>query len=333
MAQFSMEIMRLTGSVLSGNQHNLYAPRRPEPSYRRSVRRRYNLRDQASSMTTSAIMVAENQLMATAAVIRLALGDARPDLNSEAFDRRATVIFNDVVLLARFAKSKCLVTYGDAIALRGHGNAQNGHWLDEVYAYAIAPLGFPDLTMLVVNRATKQPSPDAFEARRSVLSKIHIDDIPAEQRRCVWYPDYEEVLGPLAPVPPNRQLVRLLTPETAKEREIARAVRNAVGRVSLSGVERTLTGRDYPDSLPTAELLTLVAALWEQQDGRCAITGQKFELRSNEDGGVQDDRVSVDRLDNSIGYGSNNVQLVTQFANRARGTLSCAEARRRLVQF
>jgi hypothetical protein len=59
---------------------------------------------------------------------------------------------------------------------------------------------------------------------------------------------------------------------------------------------------------------------------------QKFELRSNEDGGVQDDRVSLDRIDNLRGYASDNVQLVTQFANRARGTLSCDEARRRLRQ-
>lgn len=268
-----------------------------------------------------------------AAIILSAIKDARPELSGEALQRKADIVLDDVILLARCAITKCLITYGDAIALRGHGIAQNGRWLDEVFAHALAPLGFPDLTMLVVNQSTKQPSPAAFETRRSVLSKIHIDDVPAEQRRCVWYPEYEMVLGPLDPIPQDRVLVKLLVNEPAKEREISRAVRNAVGRVAMSGLEKTSLGRDYPDSLSLADLLTLTAALWTKQSGRCVLTGQKFELRSNEDGGVQDDRVSLDRIDNLRGYASDNVQLVTQFANRARGTLSCDEARRRLRQF
>ncbi|MBY5351190.1 hypothetical protein [Rhizobium leguminosarum] len=262
---------------------------------------------------------------------RLALG--RPDMGAEAVELRAKTILQDVTLLARCAATKCLVTYSAVISLRGRGNAQNGQWLDETYAFAIAPLGFPDLTMLVVNRGTGQPSPEAFEARRSRLSQIHISDVGAEQRRCVWYRDYETVLGPLDLIPTDKRFAQLLAPEPPKEHEIARAVRNAINRTLGAGVERTLTGREYPDSLPFAELLTLAASLWERQGGRCALTGKKFELRSQEMGGIWEDKVSLDRIDNNFGYSAANVQLVTQFANRARGNMSCEEARKRLVQF
>lgn len=266
-------------------------------------------------------------------VILSAIQRARPELSQEVLQRRTAAVLDDALLLARCAVTKCLITYGDAIALRGHGNPQNGQWLDSVYAYALTPLELPDLTMLVVNQSTKQPNPAAFEARRSIMSKVRIDDVPAEQRRCIWYPDYELVFGPLEPIPSNRVLVKLLLAEPAKEREISRAVRNAVGRVAMSGKEKTSLGRNYPDSLPLADLLSLAAALWTKQFGRCALTGQKFDLRGNEDSGLQDDRVSLDRIDNSRGYASDNVQLVTQFANRARGTLSCEQAKQRLKQF
>ena len=186
--------------------------------------------------------------------------------------------------------------------------------------------------MLVVNRATKQPSPDAFEARRTILSGIHMVDVPTEQRRCFWHQTYEDVLGELEPIPIAFQLVRIITPQPSTEREIARAVGNAINRVALAGVEKVSYGKEYPQSLPRAELAVLVRTLWTLQNGRCALTGQPFELRTDEEGGQLEDRVSLDRIDNLIGYAANNVQLVTQFANRARGTLSVDEARQRLVQ-
>ncbi len=274
-----------------------------------------------------------DQDTATQRIIEAALSKHRPDLNAVELEDRATTVLKDVILLARCATSQCLITYTDAIALRGHGNPQNGQWLDEVYANAIVPFGFPDLTMLVVNKATKQPSPDAFNARRSILSNIHIDDIPAEQRRCFWHPNYEDILGELEPIPNERQLVRILTPQPAREREIARAVSNAISRVALGGVEQTALGKEYPQSLSRPELTALVNSLWDEQNGRCALTGQPFDLRTDEDGGLQEDRISLDRIDNSLGYATGNVQLVTQFANRARGTLSVEEARKRLVQY
>lgn len=272
-------------------------------------------------------------MLAPAAAIRASILAANPKLLGQRFEQNARTVMEDLSLLARCAASKCLITYSMATKLRGHGIARNGKWLDDVYEHAVLPLGFPDLTMLVVNQATGAPSSSVFKDGRSSLSRIPISDVKTEQLRCIWYSGYEAVLGPLEPIQRAWMHSFLDTDEPPREREIARAVRNAAGRVASSGVEKAITGRDYPDSLPLAALLTIVADLWTQQGGRCALTGQAFELRSNNEGGVQDDRCSLDRIDNSRGYAIGNVQLVTQFANRARGTLSCEDARRRLVQF
>lgn len=92
-------------------------------------------------------------------------------------------------------------------------------------------------------------------------------------------------------------------------------------------------GKEYVASGNYSELCLLTSQLLKKQKGRCALTGQPFEERSAEEGGIQDDRISLDRIDNSRGYYDGNVQLVTQFANRARGQMSIEEARRRLIQF
>jgi len=249
---------------------------------------------------------------------------------SEALAER---VLEDLYLLARCAISKCRVTYTDAITLRGYGNRQNGRWLDDVYSFAISPLGFPDLTMLVVNAATGQPSEDAFEARRSKLSEIQISEVPREQNRCVWFEGYEAVFGSLEPIPAKYHYARSVMAEPAQEAEIRRAVSNAIQRVNGFGKVTMKVGKEYVGSGNYSELCLLTSQLLKMQKGRCALTGQPFEMRSTEEGGIQDDRMSLDRIDNSRGYYDGNVQLVTQFANRARGQMSIQEARCRLTQY
>lgn len=187
--------------------------------------------------------------------------------------------------------------------------------------------------MLVVTKQERLPSPEAFDSKRASKRSVPADGIKAEQHRCIWFSGYGDILGPLEAIPREHQAIRLLKPQPAKDREIARAVSSAIGRISRIGLERRVTGREYPDSLSRTELTAMVEALWDKQVGCCALTDQRFELRSDEEGGVQEDRVSLDRIDNLMGYAESNVQLVTQFANRALGTLTIEEARRRLVQF
>ncbi|KKL72162.1 hypothetical protein LCGC14_2087650, partial [marine sediment metagenome] len=100
------------------------------------------------------------------AIISGQIPDVYPDYGIKRTEALAAQVLEDLYILARCAISKCRVTYTDVITIRGYGNRQNGRWLDDVYSFAISPLGFPDLTMLVVSAATGQPSEDAFEARR-----------------------------------------------------------------------------------------------------------------------------------------------------------------------
>jgi hypothetical protein len=265
--------------------------------------------------------------------IAASLQAAKSGLKTAEIERRADVIFEDLLLLVGCAQSKCKITYENAIALRGHGNAQSGLWLDEVYAHAVYPLGFPDLTLLIVNKATGQPSAGAFDARRTILSSIALDDVPAEQKRCFWFDGYEAVVGVLEPIPQGNRYGTFPMGPPAVEREIARVVDNMMNRINGAGVVQTSIGKEYINSLSRTELSALIKHLWDKQGGRCALTGTPFELRTDAEGGASHDRVSPDRIDNSLGYADNNLQLVTQFANRARGTMPVNEARSRLVQY
>lgn len=58
--------------------------------------------------------------------------------------------------------------------------------------------------------------------------------------------------------------------------------------------------------------------LWLRQEGRCALTGAPLALLATDAG----EHFSVDRIRNQHGYTPDNVQLVTTWANMAKGTLS-----------
>ena len=64
-----------------------------------------------------------------------------------------------------------------------------------------------------------------------------------------------------------------------------------------------------------------IATLYELQNGRCALTGWSIEWSIQK----WDHTASIDRIDNSIGYTLDNIQLVHKTVNMARGTLSVDE--------
>jgi nucleoside-diphosphate-sugar epimerase len=64
-----------------------------------------------------------------------------------------------------------------------------------------------------------------------------------------------------------------------------------------------------------------VAAMYERQCGRCAMTG--WPIQWSESG--WEHTASIDRIDNDLGYTPENVQLVHKTLNMARGTLSVLE--------
>jgi hypothetical protein len=262
------------------------------------------------------------------AVVSTALHKAKPELSEYEVTRRTNIVVEDTKLLVRCAKSECLITYTAAIELRGHGNVQSGHWLDDVYDYALDPLELPDLTLLVVNKVTGKPSSGAFHEGRMKLSGIRPEDVKEEQRRAVAFTGYDDLFEYIEEIPPQFRHLRIASSELLElEQGIERAVSNAIGRIGAGGSEQTRIGREYQDSLPPDKLKALARRLMREQNGRCALTGTPFDEAS------EVDRVSLDRIDCDRGYAEGNVQLTTIFANRARGTLDPQEARMRLMQW
>lgn len=71
-----------------------------------------------------------------------------------------------------------------------------------------------------------------------------------------------------------------------------------------------------------------VVALWDKQNGRCAISGMPMahefkNLRS----------VSIDRIDSDLGYTLDNIQLVCQWVNYAKNRYSNAEIGEVLTEY
>lgn len=61
-----------------------------------------------------------------------------------------------------------------------------------------------------------------------------------------------------------------------------------------------------------------VAALYERQGGRCALTGWQIQWSAQ----GWDHTASLDRIRNDSGYTLDNVQLVHKAVNMSRGSLS-----------
>ena len=65
----------------------------------------------------------------------------------------------------------------------------------------------------------------------------------------------------------------------------------------------------------------LLIALWEKQDGKCAISGV-FLTHHKDGSGTKDFNASIDRINPTLSYTPENVQLVTYRMNLMKHTLS-----------
>ncbi len=86
---------------------------------------------------------------------------------------------------------------------------------------------------------------------------------------------------------------------------------NARARASREGWEFNLTC-DY------------LVALWEEQRGLCAITGEPMSISKTENR-IRSNLVSLDRIDSDKFYTQDNVWLTTSKVNYAKGPLSNSE--------
>lgn len=92
-------------------------------------------------------------------------------------------------------------------------------------------------------------------------------------------------------------------------------LRAAFRRVEIRHLER------WPND-PTTLTFPDLIELWRKQEGCCALSGIEMTWGR---GSMHATSLSVDRLDNSIGYHLHNIRLVCQAVNAMRGNGSDAE--------
>lgn len=92
-------------------------------------------------------------------------------------------------------------------------------------------------------------------------------------------------------------------------------------RVYLSDVLKTSKQTAKKRKIDCHELdVDFLVELYEQQSGKCAITGIPMTHIAGH--GVVPTNISVDRIDSSIGYVKDNVQLTCRFINHAKMNMS-----------
>lgn len=91
----------------------------------------------------------------------------------------------------------------------------------------------------------------------------------------------------------------------------ARSPRNYLGQL-----------RSYYNRKETLSL-DFLESLYYKQNGMCAISGEI--LTFIQDGGRQSTNISIDRINNSLGYTEDNTQLVCHKANMMKGESDLAE--------
>jgi len=90
-----------------------------------------------------------------------------------------------------------------------------------------------------------------------------------------------------------------------------RSPRNLLAKARKRALERCPT----PNAITTAQLYQL----WEQQQGRCPLTGYRLTWAG---GKITETSLSLDRIDHNRGYCLGNVRLVCYAVNAFRGRMS-----------
>jgi len=75
-------------------------------------------------------------------------------------------------------------------------------------------------------------------------------------------------------------------------------------------------GRNLPFNITTEYLYVL----YEQQQGKCALSGLPLEFKSGTPSKKNPYGCSIDRIDSDVGYVEGNVRLLTHIVNNAKST-------------
>lgn len=146
----------------------------------------------------------------------------------------------------------------------------------------------------------------AYRSRPEVKAKrraqaLNRDPAQAQAERKQYYTD-------------NR--ARLKEQETARRNTLEGRLRALVNASAASIRVRGRAKRNLEHSITYED----VAALYDQQEGKCALTGRSMSTRTKDP-----DVISLDRIDNDKGYTADNIQLVTGQVNRCKNAYTVEE--------
>ncbi len=77
--------------------------------------------------------------------------------------------------------------------------------------------------------------------------------------------------------------------------------------------------RDLSRVIPFDITLSYLFLIYEQQQGRCALSGRKMTLGQSDNALPGKDAMSIDRIEPALGYVKDNIRFVTHQVNIAKG--------------
>ena len=102
-------------------------------------------------------------------------------------------------------------------------------------------------------------------------------------------------------------------------------------RVYLADVLKTSKQSAKKRNIDCHELdVDFLVELYNKQNGKCAISGIPMTHIAGQ--GIIPTNISMDRIDNSVGYKKDNVQLTCRFINHAKMNMSMEEFKKLLRQ-
>lgn len=105
---------------------------------------------------------------------------------------------------------------------------------------------------------------------------------------------------------------------------LAQGVFSRISSANGQTIERIMKNKELIGFSSVEEFYDYLCRLWEEQDGRCNLTGLPM-LLPQKGRAVTELVASIDRKDSARHYEPNNIQLTCWFANRWKGTQSDAE--------
>lgn len=164
------------------------------------------------------------------------------------------------------------------------------------------------LARRAARRKARESTPEARAKRRARQKKYDADPIVKAKRKARdATPGGRARRAQYNPAARERYYKPVVL--EARLKAIVDAQRTRLNKLARSGriLEHTITHNDLLE-------------LWHKQDGKCALSGAELTARVG-----HTNTVSVDRIDSTIGYVKDNVQLVTVQVNVAKNKWTDAE--------